>query len=1054
MINSDARGYGFQAKMESRLKVEDQLSLDNLESLVDENRALYDGFEEQKFEQTQEFSQEIINQLEIDFRMIRQVAACTGRFSPEAIISLTNTEPHKHELLSLLSGECIIETKDSVQWMLQAEKRKKILDKIFKTGIKPLIRLNPLDDFGKFLQTIIFEHRYPPVDTLDEQAMRVLLNVLETFGKNYKPENIINQLKDRLQTKTFLKNYTHLTENFVGRDEEIHQLRVFIAEKTKNYSWEACALTGIGGSGKSTLLSRFCNLVMEEKLATICILDFDRPGIDPTDPEWLQDEIAKQIAVQFPGHEEEIRMHRYEDNNLKDPYRSKRQSSLEAYHTSKIDIGILDFLRHLLLAAEHRLPFLIILDTLEEVFQQKNWEKLREWISELAEIFYPLEIKIILSGRLYTKIDEHLPTLTIPLENFDWDTTEKFLFSKGLSQETITSIMNSGKVPFRPLDLQLIARILLQNEITIDELLNDIASGESTQTSKEYFTGIIYRRVLFRISDPLIREVAYPGLILRYVNAEIVKHVLQPVLQLPELDETELQNVVNGLANYAWLAYKDENGEVWHRKDLRRIMIRHIEKNNTETVNKIRSSAIAYFEKQPKEKDYAESLYHKLLLEGIAFAKTMKLTDLQICNTYLAQDIEDMPNGIQALLRYARTGEISLDDFELLPEKLRADAYNNTGRKLVSRNQMRDAFNLYLTGQRLNIVIDQHEDNILDRWEMEMLFNLGKFELIRKMIGYLNRRQNTEGVKALINYIFPAALISREKIDRDHVSYLLRLAHPDGVPWISMFNGDDNLTYISRLAMSLALLNEHQVFSRTEIQNIDTLFTAATYEWKPATIESSLLLLKYLGNDGFLSRFRLNIDFIKLDQEWIQELSAKYGFYIEELSSFSDEISKDSTFNGKQFLNTIDSNKDLRKKIDENSLLILGLTGQERVNLLRGPDLIFRNPCEHTIYEAIKDGLDPSLIKNIASRCINVSLNELNQNSFGQANDWLNTVVQVIDRSWKMGLFLQLLTENWPHTDQLNELKETYDFWDQTINNLLLSEPYDHEAFRQTLIFV
>ena len=181
---------------------------------------------------------------------------------------------------------------------------------------------------------------------------------------------------------------------------------------------------------------------------------------------------------------------------------------------------------------------------------------------------------------------------------------------------------------------------------SIDELEAEIREGGPA--AKELFTGIVYKRLLQRIDDKdeIIRELAYPGLVLRYVTPALLEQVLVPALGL-DLKHLSPADVLNKLASYGWLASRrasEDPQEVWHRRDLRQSILPLILAQEPDKARRISEAAIQFFSGKG-EKEWAESIYHRLLLmQTHQDGDSVELADLKQASPYLKGDIPICPD--------------------------------------------------------------------------------------------------------------------------------------------------------------------------------------------------------------------------------------------------------------------------------------------------------------------------------------------------------------------------------------------------------------------------
>ena len=179
----------------------------------------------------------------------------------------------------------------------------------------------------------------------------------------------------------------------------------------------------------------------------------------------------------------------------------------------------------------------------------------------------------------------------------------------GVSETAAVRLAASDVLPRRPLELKLVAKLIVDSPASsIDDLERELREGGNA--ARDLFAGLVYRRVLLRISvpddereaagsvitDDLLRKLAYPGLVLRYVTPGLVREVLAPALELPELNDTQAAKALDLLARYEWLAYRQQD-EVWPRRDLRRSVLKPMLAENPKRTKRIQELAIAILKK-------------------------------------------------------------------------------------------------------------------------------------------------------------------------------------------------------------------------------------------------------------------------------------------------------------------------------------------------------------------------------------------------------------------------------------------------------------------------
>jgi hypothetical protein len=187
----------------------------------------------------------------------------------------------------------------------------------------------------------------------------------------------------------------------------------------------------------------------------------------------------------------------------------------------------------------------------------------------------------------------------------------------GIPAGTLREVI--GLVSGNPLSLHLAADVL--NRTGEDPALL-IAVGEGN------VQGQLYARLLEHISDPRVRAVAHPGLIVRRITPGIIRAVLAKPCGIGTLSEAEAARVFEALRAEATLCEPspDDDGALVHRQDVRAIMLPAITRDRPATTRAIHEAAVDYYTAATGnvtatgtaaaalEVDHREELYHRLML--------------------------------------------------------------------------------------------------------------------------------------------------------------------------------------------------------------------------------------------------------------------------------------------------------------------------------------------------------------------------------------------------------------------------------------------------------
>lgn len=992
-----------------------------------------------------------VSKVEENFKLqtehIFLIAALSGRFQPSDLNFATESE--KNTILNALMGFCNIETTDqNVYWLLKAEKRKEVLS-VQAASISGIFAdLPPTDDFGLMLRQVIQQQPSIEIEKLTHSELLTLSAVLESIHGLDIPKPELSAIKNLLDLKSFIDNYHHLTEFFVGRKIELETLLAFLNLENK-YSWDGLVLRGAGGTGKSTLLAKFCTQVINQKLAHLVMIDFDRPGMNPQDTAWLQEELVRQIGIQFPDQKEKLKTILEENQFRQEDFSSSRGNVLESMEYDKNSRRNYDIVREILIG--YKKPLLIVLDTLEEVFQQKSFEKLQNWIEVIYQIFTPIPIKVIFSGRIEKEFAAQADFFeTIFLDAFDNPSARLFLEQSGNSKATIDAILKSGKIPLRPLELKLVTKILKEQDLPFEVLEKELFSGENSAVSKEYYTGMIYRRVLHRIKDPLVRKIAYPGLILRYITTDLID-VLQPILDLPEMDLDQKNKILHDLESYAWLSYRDNDNEIWHRKDLRRIMIRMIVEQQPELAQKIRKAAIIYFNAQNTPESKAESLYHQLMeIKDKSELENYAISDLKLAADYIKTDDADLPKSAAVVLQFAKTGKVSLADISELPDKYFKRIYEKTGRKLVDRQQFKEAYLLYQRARNIGFALPASGLGLNDRWEQEMLFNLGEFWEVRLLKSYQKSPENAAPLLQSLHYIFPSMLVAPNDADVETIELLLKNACANEMQLEKTLTGPDSMTIVTRLAYSFAIINERYSLSDQMIQNLQQFNIVLNRTYKSGHAERSKLILHTLAYSQLPAIHYMSLANLKLDPDWFKKLETLSHEPIHNLIEPTLDLFRQTNnrpMAARSFLNRIDSMEAIRNEWYKVGINLTNLDADAIYDVTRGPNAILLKSCNAAVYDALQTKKIPiETLRNLLFDCICTNITDLQPGIFEkmiQRNaNWLEPLIELIDREQSLVSFMAKLQLHAPEAEIILYVNEAIQRWETAVKKLLKNSQF------------
>lgn len=159
--------------------------------------------------------------------------------------------------------------------------------------------------------------------------------------------------------------------------------------------------------------------------------------------------------------------------------------------------------------------------------------------------------------------------------------------------------------------LKLAARLLRDEGV---EKLRSARSEVLTRLRAEKIQALLYGRILQHIHDDDVKAIAYPGLIVRRIDPEVIRHVLAEPCKL-DLDDgrSEHQLFYDLQREVALVEVDSDDGSLRHRPDVRKAMLEDLTDQVDEgVVEAIDRAAAAFYEGRPGSIARAEELYHRL----------------------------------------------------------------------------------------------------------------------------------------------------------------------------------------------------------------------------------------------------------------------------------------------------------------------------------------------------------------------------------------------------------------------------------------------------------
>jgi cellulose synthase operon protein C len=438
------------------------------------------------------------------------------------------------------------------------------------------------------------------------------------------------ELRAAIPLSDVLAPMQKLATVFVGREKELIELEDFVGVREARSLWSVARraghgitaqfsqrtplfVCGPGGIGKSTLIAKFVleHVKPEDGLPLPFVyLDVDRATINPQRPATLLLEAAIQLSTQFPKIAAPLQetitqmradLHRSDANQM-----DKALETPEAFFIPRLEKWARD------LAKATPLPILFVVDTFEEV-QFIGPAAVRTVWSLLLRLQSRLEmLRIVVAGRV---VPDEVKTTALRLAEMD-ASGARMLLKRWLPEVKNDAIIDeiAAIAGGSPMALRLAAQVV--NQQGIDKLREvETRNFLLLRVRSEKVQAQLYGRVLAHIHDPLVKKLAYPGLVVRRITPDIIREVLAGPCEIPLDTSQAAVDLFEALAREVALVENDGPGAVRHRPDVRRLMIADLLANvPPATVKAIDQGAAKYYVGQTGARARAEEIYHRLRL--------------------------------------------------------------------------------------------------------------------------------------------------------------------------------------------------------------------------------------------------------------------------------------------------------------------------------------------------------------------------------------------------------------------------------------------------------
>jgi hypothetical protein len=562
-----------------------------------------------------------------------EAAAVTAYFDPEKLVLPKRADTRARDAILLESSP--LDGGARPRWVLGEKVRVRALERLAHRGkLRQARSRNPGDPSNPLDAALgdLIDGRTPSrAELQDPECLRARMQAAGWLANTGLDLPDMVELRAQLERATMLAPFRHLTRGFfAGREEELSTLRQYVEAPDGTHE-RPIFIHGPGGMGKSALLAHFI-LANSERDTTrpdawnpFIYLDFDRPELDASDLGGVMIAIARQVGPQSPlarAKAEEFREKWMQERRdvRTDPQmgRKSRRATLEKAQARGNVTGMIQELAELLKGlTKPARPVVLVVDTLEEAQYSTP-----DAIVPLVQLMRDLNatapnLRPILAGR--AELSPKAEVDSIPLRPLP-DSAAQGLLGNHLPPELAAKSALVARmvqiVGGNPLSLRLAAEALRHE--SSDEL---DAMGEAQlweRVGDAVVQGQLYERIVGHLHEGPVKKIAVPGLVLRYVTADLIRDVLAKPCELDLTKDADATQLFAELSRE--IALVRQGGDGAHlvlRKELRRTVLDAFRRDAVSTPKRIaiHEAAVRYFRDLPGIANRAEEIYHRLWLD-------------------------------------------------------------------------------------------------------------------------------------------------------------------------------------------------------------------------------------------------------------------------------------------------------------------------------------------------------------------------------------------------------------------------------------------------------
>ena len=466
-----------------------------------------------------------------------------------------------------------------------------------------------------------------PINTSDrEQMVALRMATVSAVAVGLTPQLSEKELTFRIQRLDLMLSLGGPDlHRFIGRAEDLAQLHSL---------WQAGALgaavTGPGGMGKSLLASRFVADLLDNARGNSPVavfhLDYDRPDLREggksrsASLDILTSELMRQGRRWLPSAQIDELLKNDVHAGASWASESSTFSRGTGQHTMR-GASILSLARLFSGQGFGQPRVVLIFDSMEQIlgFDDEAVNSIRYATSMMIQAgVRPFILCISRSFHRDQGIVDWLGGHLIDLGQFTDDEARTYLANEAARGEVSLDVEIVDRVIATvgrsPLALRLAIALIEKDTGAFDAL----QWAKSLRDDPERIQASLYDRVLKRIRDPDLAKIARPGLLVRRLSQNVIEQVLAKPCGL-DLSRSGAEYLLYKGHHEGQLFVVNrsdpEPGALWHRADVRALMLPDLDVTVDETVaREINLLAVEFYAASDDVISRTEELYHRLRL--------------------------------------------------------------------------------------------------------------------------------------------------------------------------------------------------------------------------------------------------------------------------------------------------------------------------------------------------------------------------------------------------------------------------------------------------------